>query len=407
MVDVFDKHAPLAARHERLLGLLGADPFAVCLDAVGSPTEAHSRGRGTILAGTNNYLGLTFDPDCVAAAQESLRAHGTGTTGSRIANGTYAVHRELEAELAGFLGRRSCIVFSTGYQANLAMIAGLAGPRDTVLIDADSHASMYDGCRLSGATVVRFRHDDPADLDRRLARLPDGGGCRIVLVEGLYSMRGDVARLRELVEVKARHGAWLAVDEAHSFGVFGGRGRGVAEAQGVEAGVDFVIGTFSKSLGAIGGFGASNHPRFELLRLCSRPYMFTASLSPASVASARAALQRIGEDPVLRERLWANAGRLHAGLAAQGFEPCAAPGPVTAVPLPDEATAARAWDLLRQRGIYVNLALPPGTPDGLCLLRCSVSAAHSDEQIDEICEHFGAVRALLSVGPERVLARSV
>ncbi len=406
MADIFDKHAPLAARHERLLGLLGADPFGVCLDAVGSPTEARSHGRGTILAGTNNYLGLTFDPDCVAAAGEALRAHGTGTTGSRIANGTYAVHRELEAELAGFLGRRSCIVFSTGYQANLAMIAGLAGPRDTVLIDADSHASMYDGCRLSGATVVRFRHNDPADLDRRLARLADGSGCRIVLVEGLYSMRGDTAPMRELVEVKARHGAWLAVDEAHSFGVFGGRGRGVAEAQGIEAGVDFVIGTFSKSLGAIGGFGASDHPRFELLRLCSRPYMFTASPSPASVASARAALRRIGGDPALRERLWANAGRLHAGLVARGFEPCAAPGPVTAVPLPDEATAARAWDLLRRRGVYVNLALPPGTPDGLCLLRCSVSAAHSDGQIDEICEHFGAVRALLGIGPERALAHT-
>ena len=200
----------------------------------------------------------------------------------------------------------------------------------------------------------------------------------------MYSMLGDTAPLPEFVEVKKRHGAFLLVDEAHSFGVFGDRGRGVAEAQGVEADVDFVVGTFSKSLGAIGGFAASDHPRFDMLRFCARPYMFTASPSPASVASVAAALHRIDTDPSLRDRLWANARRLHAGFVGIGLEPCSPPSPVIAVALPDEITAALAWNFLREHGVYVNLALPPGTPNSLCLLRSSVSAAHSFAQIDEI-----------------------
>jgi 8-amino-7-oxononanoate synthase len=394
-MDIFDKYALFASRHEKLLQL-GADPFAVRIDELHSATEADIDGRRTILAGTNNYLGLTYDPACIEAAQAALRRYGTGTTGSRIANGTYGLHQELEQAFARFLDRRSCLVFSTGYQANLAMIAGLAGPRDVVLIDADSHASIYDACKLAGATVVRFRHNDAADLDRRLARLGSEGDCKLVIVEGMYSMLGDTAPLPAFVEVKKKHGAFLLVDEAHSFGVFGERGRGLAEAQGVEEEVDFVVGTFSKSLGAIGGFGASNHPKFDLLRFCARPYMFTASPSPAGIASVRAALERIDEDPSLRTRLWANAHRLHAGLTGLGLEPVAAASPVIAVPLPDEASAAYAWNLLREHGVYVNLALPPGTPNGLCLLRCSVSTAHTFEQIDEIVRRFGLVMEALS-----------
>ncbi len=393
-MDILDKYAQYAQRHEQLLAL-GADPFALRLDELHSATEADVNGRATILAGTNNYLGLTYDPSCIAAAEAALRHYGTGTTGSRIANGTYAMHTELEAAFAQFLGKRSCMVFSTGYQANLAMIAGLASARDVVLIDADSHASIYDACKLSGATIVRFRHNDPADLDKRLTRLGAEGDCKLIIVEGLYSMLGDTAPLPEFAEVKRRHGAWLLVDEAHSFGCFGEHGRGLAEQQGVEDEVDFVVGTFSKSLGAIGGFGAANHPQFDLLRLCARPYMFTASPSPASIASVRAALRRIEADPGLRERLWANAHRLHAGFTRLGLRPCSEPSPVVAVPMPDEATAALAWNLLREHGVYVNLALPPGTPNSLCLLRSSVSAAHSFEQIDEIVSRFGTVMAAL------------
>lgn len=389
-MDIFDKYRGIGERREAVRAA-GADPFAVRLERVLSPTRAIVDGRETILLGTNNYLGLTFDPTCVEAACEATRRAGTGTTGSRIANGTYALHRDLEEAFARLLDRRSCIVFTTGYQANLGMLAGLAGPRDIVLVDADSHASIWDGCRLSGARVVRFRHNDPEDLDRRLTRLAGEGECKLVVVEGLYSMLGDVAPIRDFVEVKKRHGAWLFVDEAHSFGVFGAHGRGVAEEQGVDREVDFVAGTFSKSLGAVGGFGASDHPAFDLLRYCSRPYMFTASPSPATMASTRAALARIAQDPGLMRRLRANAERLHAGLSDLGLELCAPPSPVVAVRLPDERSAVTAWNALLRGGVYVNLALPPGTPRGLCLLRCSVSAAHSEEEIDTAVERFAAV----------------
>lgn len=405
-MDIFDKYALFASRHAKLLEL-GADPFGLRMDELHSATEATIDGRRTILAGTNNYLGLTYDPSCIAAAQDALQRYGTGTTGSRIANGTYGPHQELEAAFARFLDRRSCMVFSTGYQANLASIAGLAGPKDTLLIDADSHASIYDACKLAGATVVRFRHNDAGDLDRRLTRLGAEGGCKLIVVEGMYSMLGDTAPLPEFVEVKRKHGAFLLVDEAHSFGVFGERGRGLAEEQGVEAEVDFVVGTFSKSLGAIGGFAASDHPKFDLLRFCARPYMFTASPSPASVASVHAALDRIATDPSLRTRIWANARRLHEGLRGIGLEPCSAVSPVIAARLPDEVTAARAWNLLREHGVYVNLALPPGTPNSYCLLRASVSAAHEPEQLDEIVERFARVMELLSGGHDEAAAAAL
>jgi 8-amino-7-oxononanoate synthase len=389
-MDIFDKYAGIAARRATLLQA-GADPFNLRMEAMHGPTEATIAGRSTILVGTNNYLGMTFDAAAVEAACEALHREGTGTTGSRIANGTYGGHRALEEELARFMNRRQAIVFSTGYQANLAMISALAGPKDLILVDSDWHASIWDGCRLSGATVVRFKHNDPDDLDRRLARNADNGECKLVIVEGTYSMLGDKAPLRELVEVKRRHGAFLLVDEAHSFGVFGEHGRGVAEADGVESDVDFIAGTFSKSLGGIGGFAVSDHPSFELIRICARPYMFTASPGPATIASVRAALERIAEQPELRDRIWANARALYAGLTGHGFNVCAQMSPIIAVRLPDEATTVWAWNRLLQLGVYVNLALPPGTPNGVCLLRCSLSAAHTLEQINDVVSRFGVL----------------
>jgi 8-amino-7-oxononanoate synthase len=394
-MDLFDKYALVAGRHDKVLEA-GADPFGVCLDQVLSGTEARINGRLTILVGTNNYLGLTFDPDCMAAAVDAIREHGTGTTGSRIANGTYGIHRELEAEIARFLNRRSALIFPTGYQANLGMLVGLAGPRDVILMDADSHSSIYDGCRLSGATVVRFRHNDPDDLERRLQRLEGHGDCRLIVVEGIYSMLGDRAPLAEFAEIKRRHGACLLVDEAHSLGVLGAHGRGAAEEQDIEADVDCVVGTFSKSLGAVGGFGASDHPKFDVLRFCSRPYMYTASSCPSSVASVLCAFRQMQQRPDLRKRLWENAKALYDGLSAAGFEICSAMSPIIAVRLPDEQSAVRAWNRLLEHGVYVNLALPPGTPNAACLLRCSVSAAHSRAQIDKVCLRFATVAAELA-----------
>jgi 8-amino-7-oxononanoate synthase len=310
------------------------------------------------------------------------------------------LHRKLEDEIAGFLKKRCALVFSTGYQANLGMLVGLAGPKDVILMDADSHASIYDGCRLSGATVVRFRHNDPDDLDRRLRRMQDQGACKLIVVEGIYSMLGDRAPLEEFAEVKRRHGAYLMVDEAHSLGVSGDNGRGVAEEAGIEDDVDFVVGTFSKSLGAIGGFGASNHERLDALRYCSRPYMYTASCSPSTIASVSTALRRLQELPELRQQLWRNARALYDALEAAGYEICSPTSPILAVRLKDEATALYVWNRLLEMGVYVNLALPPGTPNGACLLRCSLSAAHSEQQIREIGERFASIMQELSTGLE-------
>jgi 8-amino-7-oxononanoate synthase len=394
-MDIFDKYGPLLRRRDGLLHA-GADPFAGRMDRILSATEALINGRKTILAGTNNYLGLTFDQACIEASVAATLEQGTGTTGSRIANGTYAMHRKLEDEIAAFLKKRCALVFSTGYQANLGMLVGLAGPKDVILMDADSHASIYDGCRLSGATVVRFRHNDPDDLDRRLRRMQDQGACKLIVVEGIYSMLGDRAPLEEFAEVKRRHGAYLMVDEAHSLGVSGDNGRGVAEEAGIEDDVDFVVGTFSKSLGAIGGFGASNYERLDALRYCSRPYMYTASCSPSTIASVSTALRRLQELPDLRQQLWRNARALYDALEAAGYEICSPTSPILAVRLKDEATALYVWNRLLELGVYVNLALPPGTPNGACLLRCSLSAAHSEQQIREIGEHFARIMQELS-----------
>lgn len=389
-MDILEKHALIGEHHQRLVRG-GRDPFGVCFDSIVSPTQARVDGKNVLLLGTNNYLGLTFHPACLEAATDALQAEGTGTTGSRIANGTYSLHRKLEREIASFLDRNTAIVFSTGYQANLAMISGLAGAQDIVLIDADSHASIYDGCILSGAQIMRFRHNDPGDLDRRLTRLRSRGGARLIVVESLYSMVGDRAPLREFVDVKRRHDAALLVDEAHAFGVLGDNGRGGVEEQGIEREVDFVVGTFSKALGGVGGFGASNHPKFDVLRLVSRAYMYTAAGSPSGIAAVRAALHQVRSGADLRARLWRNVAQLYEGLGELGFEICCPPGPILALRMADEVAAVAAWIGLFERGVYVNLAVPPGTPGGMSLLRCSVSAAHSEGEIARAVACFAAV----------------
>jgi 8-amino-7-oxononanoate synthase len=384
---LFDKFKPLADARE-FLAQSGIESIHVTMERVVSATEAVVDGRPMILAGTNNYLGLTFNEDCIEAACRAARELGTGTTGSRVANGTYAGHVTLEQELADFFNCRGVIVFSTGYVANLGMLSTLAGPKDVFVIDGDCHASIYDGCRLSGADIIRFKHNDAENLDKRLRRLGDRAPDALVVVEGIYSMLGDTAPLAEIAGVTTRYGAYLVVDEAHSLGVAGENGRGVAEAAGVEDKVDFIIGTFSKSLGAIGGYCASNHPELDLIRFANRPYMFTASPSPSIIASTRKALEIIRARPQLRTRLWENAQRLYGRLKALGYELGPEPSPVIAVRLTQLERAFGMWKGLLEHGVYVNLVLPPATPEGNALLRCSVSAGHSPEQIDKIGEAF-------------------
>jgi 8-amino-7-oxononanoate synthase len=387
-MDIFDKFDSMKTRLEAV-HKLGVDPFGVKFDDILNATRGRIGNREIILAGTNNYLGLTFDPDCMEASINAIKNHGTGTTGSRIANGSYEEHVDLENALAKHAKMASAIVFSTGYQTNLAAIATLAGPKDVIFIDADAHACIIDGCRLSPAPTIRFRHNSPEDLDKRLTRqgkIEDG--IALVVIEGLYSMFGDRAPIAEFADVCEKHGAYLFIDEAHSFGVFGPTGCGLAEEQGCLDRVDFISGTFSKSLASIGGFCLSKHKGFEITRTAMRAYMFTASPTPSNVAAARAALDKIGEKPELRENLHARAEQLHAGLAAMGYELCADPSPIIAVRRPNEIVAASEWNWLLENGVYVNLAVPPGTPESSSLLRISLSAAHTEDDIDLILSAF-------------------
>ncbi len=400
MAGIFDRFAPLMAQRDSFFTDGGADPFTVRMDRVLSQTEAIIGNRRTILCGTNNYLGLTFAPEALKAAHAALDDFGTGTTGSRVANGTYAGHKALEDELKTFFQKDHAIVFSTGFLANLGVLSTLMGAGDYILMDADCHASIYDGVRMSQAEIIRFKHNDAADLDKRLARLADKPGNKLIVVEGIYSMLGDSAPLKDLVAVKKKHpNTYLLSDEAHSVGVLGRYGRGLPEKDGVEDGVDFIVGTFSKSVGTVGGFCVSSHPNFETLRLVCRAYIFTASLPPSVVASAAAnlAVIRGPEGGALRTRLNRNAAHLHAGLSALGLKIASGPSPVVAVVAPGPDMAVAFWRGLIEAGVYVNLALPPATPYGYSLLRCSLCAAHTEDQLDQVVEIFADVAANLGL----------
>lgn len=387
--DLFAKFDPLIAQREALLATGQQDPFSLVMERVESPTVAICNGQRTILLGTYNYMGMTFDPDVIAAGKKALDEFGAGTTGSRVLNGTYRGHKACEDALKDFYDMDHAMVFSTGYQANLGIISVLAGKDDYVVIDTDSHASIYDGCAMGNAQIVAFRHNDVEALEKRLKRLPAEAG-KLVVLEGVYSMLGDVAPLKEMVRVCKEAGAMVLVDEAHSMGFIGENGRGVAEDQGVIDDVDFIIGTFSKSVGTVGGFCVSNHPKFEILRLVCRPYVFTASLPPSVVATAETSIRKLMHGGNKRAHLLENSKRLHGGLKALGFTlgtdtPQSA---IIAVIMPDLERGAAMWQSLLEHGLYVNLARPPATPANMTLLRCSLCAEHTSEQVGEILDIF-------------------
>ena len=387
--DLFAKFDDLIAMREGLLASGVEDPFNLVMEKVLSPTRAICNGRETILLGTYNYMGMTFDPDVIEAGKQALEEFGSGTTGSRVLNGTYQGHKECEDALKEFYGMDHAMVFSTGYQANLGIISTIAGKGDYVVLDIDSHASIYDGCAMGRAEIVPFRHNDIEALEKRLKRIPADAG-KLVVLEGVYSMLGDVAPLKEMIRVSKEAGAMVLVDEAHSMGFIGEHGRGVAEAQGVLDDVDFVIGTFSKSVGTVGGFCVSNHPDFEIMRLVCRPYVFTASLPPSVVATAATSIRKLMHGGNKRAHLWENSRTLHKGLKDLGFqlgtdEPQSA---IIAVIMPDLTKGAQMWEALLKEGLYVNLARPPATPANMTLLRCSLCAEHSDEEVSTILGMF-------------------
>lgn len=391
MTDLFSKFDDLIAMREGLLATGVTDPFNLVMERVLSPTVAICNGKETILLGTYNYMGMTFDPDVIAAGKQAFDDFGAGTTGSRVLNGTFAPHRAVEAALREFYDMDHAMVFSTGYQANLGIISTIAGKGDYIILDIDSHASIWDGCAMGNAEVVPFKHNDVEALEKRLKRLPADAG-KLVVLEGVYSMMGDIAPLAEMIRVSKEAGAMVLVDEAHSMGFIGEHGRGVAEAQGVLDQVDFVIGTFSKSVGTVGGFCVSNHPKFEVMRLVCRPYVFTAALPPSVMASSAVSVRKLMHGKEKREHLWANSKTLHKGLTDLGFKlgtdtPQSA---IIAVIMPDLEKGAMMWEALLHNGLYVNLARPPATPAGMTLLRCSLCAEHTAEQVQDILARFEA-----------------
>jgi 8-amino-7-oxononanoate synthase len=393
--DLLDK-LKLVEERRALFEAGTASPGSTVIERVLGPCEVVIGGRPTLMFGSNNYLGLTFDPTVMAAARDAIVEYGTGTTGSRTANGTLALHEALERDMADWFGKQHALIFSTGYQANLSVIGGLCGPDDVILIDSDSHASIYDATRQTTSQVVAFRHNSPESLRKKLERLPAGQRNRLVVVEGLYSIRGDVASLRELVEVARAYGAYVLVDEAHSLGTFGPTGLGCAEAQGVLDQVDFVVGTFSKSLAGVGGVCVSDHKEVRSLHFLARAYVFTASGSPANVASVRAAVRVIRKHPELRDTLWVNIAQLREGLHKMGYVIGSTESPIVPIFTGDEARTIALWQKLLVEGLYVNLIVPPGCSRDDCLLRASCSAAHTPQQIAKALDILE--RARIDVG---------
>jgi 8-amino-7-oxononanoate synthase len=402
-IDVFSK----ARTHERVAQLqaareIDAVPYFRRLESAAAPV-VEMEGEQRIMLGSNNYLGLTADPRVIEAAHDAIRRYGTGVTGSRLLNGTLDLHLELEAELAGWLETEDALVFSTGHQANLGAIGTILGPEDTVVVDSGDHASILDGVLLSRAKLRAFRHNRLDLLEKRLQQAEADGGGILVVVDGVFSMEGDVAPLPEIADLAERHGARLMVDEAHGLGVLGARGAGASELLGVEERVDLRMATFSKSLASCGGVIAGPADVIDFLRIQSRPFLFTASGVPAAVGAALAATRicRSDEGRELFARVLANGEYLNAGLRELGFhvvDPVALPDgtrvatPIVPVLVADDWKAALLWKALYEAGVYVNVALHPAVPPGGALLRTSVMATHERATLDVALEAFAEVK---------------
>jgi 8-amino-7-oxononanoate synthase len=397
-VDVFEK-ARTHDRAEQLEAAKEADllPYFRVLTSEAGPV-VEMEGRETIMLGSNNYLGLTGDERVKQAARDALETYGTGLTGSRLLNGTTPLHLELERELAEWMGNEDAIVFTTGHQANVGCIGTILEPGDTVICDSADHASILDGCKLSGARLRPFRHNQMPKLEKMLERAAGDGGGVLVIVDGVFSMEGDIAPLPEIIELCERYGARLMVDEAHAVGVLGARGAGTAELFGLEDRVDLRMGTFSKSLASCGGFIAGPEEVVEYLRIASRPFIFTASAVPAAIGAALGALRIIrAEGPALFERLLSNAAYLRQGFRDLGLavvEPGTLPdgaeatSPVVPVLVGEDWQAVLLWKALFDAGVYTNVAIHPAVPPGGALLRTSLMATHQREHLDRSLEIF-------------------
>jgi len=382
--DIFAKVAELTEVKEAIAQ--GYYPYFLPLDE-NEGTEVDYHGHRLIMCGSNNYLGLTTHPKVKEAALEAIRKYGTSNTGSRFLNGTLRLHKELEEELADFVGKEAALVFSTGYQTNLGTIQAVVNREDYVVLDRADHASIVDGAILAQGRIVRFKHNDVEDLARVLSKIPADRG-RMVVVDGIYSMDGDIAPLPEMIKVCKQYGARLMVDDAHSMGVLGPQGNGTAAHFGVTEDVDLIMSTFSKSFASLGGFIAGDADVIHYIQHFGRSMIFSASIPPANVAAARAALQIMKEEPERRERLRQIAGRMKRELSAMGWDTGNSETPIIPVIVGDDMKTIFLWKRLFEEGVFVNPVLPPAVPPNKSLLRTSYMATHTDEQLDRVLEIF-------------------
>jgi len=345
-------------------------------------TEVIMEGKRRIMLGSNNYLGLTVNPDIIAAGVKALQEYGTGCSGSRLLNGTLVLHQKFEREMAEFLGKGDVCTFPSGFQSNLGCISAIVGRNDYVICDRENHASIYDGCKLSYGKMLRFRHSDMDDLEAKLKSVPEAAGC-LVVTDGVFSMGGDIARLPEICALAKKYGARVMVDDAHALGILGKGGRGSASHFGLEDQVDIYMGTFSKSLASLGGYIAADARVIDYIRTNSRPYIFAASVPPAQIAVATAALEHLMAHPELPEQLLSIARYMREKLLAAGIKIIMSDTPIIPIYTYEPIKTLRIQKALYERGVYVNATLPPACAPGECLLRCSLMATHTKALIDE------------------------
>ena len=384
--DIFEK----CSRFDKAKELIskGIYPYFRVIESAQDP-EIIMNGRRMIMIGSNNYLGLTNHPMVKEAAIEAIKKYGTGCAGSRFLNGTLTIHVDLEEKLARFMRKEASLVFSTGFQVNLGVISALAGKDDVIIIDKMDHASIIDGCRLSFSEVKKFRHNDMNDLERLLREYESKD--KLIVVDGVFSMEGDIARLPEIITLAKQYGARVMVDDAHGIGVLGQTGRGTAEHFGLEGEVDLIMGTYSKSLASIGGFIAGSTDVIHYIKHTARSLIFSASPPPASVASVSAALDIIESEPERREALWRNTNKMFKGFTELGFEVGPSQTPIIPVVVNENENAFIMAMMLQEEGVFANVAVSPAVPNGRALIRTSYMATHTEEQLDHVLMAFEKV----------------
>lgn len=387
MLDIFEKCFNYTEAKEAMKA--GLYPYFHALDS-GQDTEVVINGKRVIMIGSNNYLGLTSDPRVKKAAIKAVEEFGVGCSGSRFLNGTLNLHLELEKRLAKFVNKEAAMVYSTGFQTNLGILSTIAGRNDYIISDKQNHASIVDGCRLSFAKLIKFKHNDMEDLERILNNIPDHNG-RLIVVDGVYSMEGDIANLPEIVRLAKKYGARIMVDDAHGFGVLGEHGRGTAEYFGLEDEVDIIMSTFSKSLASLGGFIAAKEDVIHYVKHHSRPFIFSASIPPSNAAAAMESLNILEQEPERVQKLWENAKFMRKGFEAMGLSIGNTQSPIIPIIIGEDYETFRVTMRLLDEGVYVNPVVSPAVEKGGALLRTSYTPTHTKEQLEFALKAFERV----------------